>query len=84
MNEILVYYCWIRKGNNKQDHYKNAAINFDFEHVNGLGVPGTRCRIQKQPVRCRLHLKVEKPCVKFMIAFKIIVVKTKFIVAKYE
>ena len=30
------------------------------------------------------HLKVEKPGVKYMITFKIMVVKTKFTVAKYD
>ena len=29
-------------------------------------------------------LKVEKPGIKFMTAFKVMVVKTKFIVAKYN
>ena len=30
------------------------------------------------------HLKIEKPGVKFVTAFKVMVVKTKFTVAKYD
>ena len=41
-----------------------------------------RRRNLKKPVRCQWHPKVEKLSVKFMTTFKVMVVKTKFIVAK--
>ena len=43
-----------------------------------------RGRNYKQPVRCQWHLKVEKLDVKYMTAFKVTVVKTKFLVAKND
>ena len=49
-----------------------------------LWLPTNRGLNSKQPVWCQWHLKVEKLCIKFMTAFKVMVVETKFIFPKYD
>ena len=61
------------------------VLHITFEMLSNLVYSVVdRGRNKKQPVRCQWHLKVEEPGIKFMTTFKVMVVKTKFIVTKYN
>ena len=64
---------------------ENDAFSKDFQNSSFIYLEKIyRDRNQKQPVMCQWHLNVKKVGVKFMTAFKVIVVKTKFIIVKYD
>ena len=87
MHVIHVIFC----NSHVFDHGKHICeFHYIYSNLNIRNFPNTKfppqqgSKLEAAIVRHQWHLKVEKLGVKFMTAFEVMLVKTKFIVAKYD